>query len=312
LPLLSVEGLRKVYSGGVEALKGVSFSIEEPSLTALLGPNGAGKTTLLNIIVGVTPPTSGRVSVLGRDPWRDRRARALIGFVPQEEGILRMRTVEENLLTMAALYDVPISEARRRAREVMEYLGLTEYRRRLAAKLSGGLKRRLAVAMALMHDPKVLILDEPTTGLDPGARVSFIKLLKGFVRDGKVVLLSTHIGEDAEACDDVIVMHRGEVVARGAPDELRRRVLGLKTVVELITSKPGVVAEVLKGELVRVGTSEVVRVLLEDAERELPNLMSRVVGLGVPIDEVRIRKPSMSDVFMALTGQLLEEEVVGG
>ncbi len=310
MEILLVEGLRKVYEGKVEALKGVSFTIEKPSLTALLGPNGAGKTTLLNIVVGITPPTSGKVMILGRDPWRDRRVRALVGFVPQEEGIFRVRTVEENLLTIAAYYDVPTDEARRRAKEVMEYLGLTEYRRRLADKLSGGLKRRLAIGMALMHDPKLLVLDEPTTGLDPGARAAFMRLIRGFVREGKAVLMSTHIGEDAELCDDVIIMHRGELVARGSPDELRKKALGLKTLVELLTNEPRKVAEALGGEVIKVGASEVVKVLLSDPEKELPNLMSEVYRLGISVNEVRVRKPSMSDVFIAFTGQSLEE--VGG
>ncbi len=305
MEILAVEGLRKVYEGRVEALKGISFSIEKPSLTTLLGPNGAGKTTLLNIVVGITPPTSGKVLVLGKDLWRERRARALVGFVPQEEGIFRLRTVEENLMTVAAYYDVPVNEARRRAREVMEYLGLTEYRRRLATKLSGGLKRRLAIGMALMHDPKVLILDEPTTGLDPSARVSFIKLLKEFVSKGKLVLMSTHIGEDAELSDDVIIMHEGKLVARGSPEEIRRKALGLKTVVELVSNNPSVLTKELKGELTGVGTSGVVRLYLTDPEKELPNLMSKVFRLGVSINEVRIRKPSMDDVFMAFTGKVL-------
>ncbi len=309
--LLIVKDLRKVYSGGVEAVKGVSFSIEKPSLIALLGPNGAGKTTLLNMIVGVLPPTNGEVYVLGKNPWREREARRLIGFVPQELGIRGDLTVYENLVYIAAINGVSVSRARLRARELMESLGLFEYRNKLASKLSGGLKRRLSIAMSLIHDPQVLVLDEPTTGLDPGIRVEFIKMLKELVSEGKAVLLSTHISEDAEYCDEVIIMDKGVIVAKGSPEELKRKTVGLKTIVELVTGNPDKAVKVLKGGLDVKKKEDLVNVYLENAERELPRLFNILLSHGIEIYEARIRKPTISDVFLLLTGHPLEETSVG-
>ena len=313
--MLRAEGLYRVFERGGErvvAVDGVSFSIERPSLVALLGPNGAGKSTLLNMVAGVVPPTRGRVLVRGVDVWRDpHRAKKLMGFVPQEFGVVDMFTVEENMWYAADLYRVPRSEARRRIRELLELMGLEGHRRRLASKLSGGLRRRLSIAMSLVHDPPVLILDEPTTGLDPGMRAEFLSMLRRFVGEGRLVLMSTHIAEEAEVCDAVMVMHRGRLIAMGRPEELKRRVIGVGAVVEVVAeprSRLGLLAE----ELSRFGGAEVrggvVRAVVDSFERGVPAIVSLAQSKGLRVVEVRARRPTLYDVFLRLTGYDLGEE----
>ncbi len=306
-PILVVRDLRKLYNG-FEAVKGVSFTIEKPELVAILGPNGAGKTTLLNMIAGVLPPTSGEILILGKNPWIDRSAKKFIGFVPQELGIRSDMTVYENLITMALIYGLSLGEARKRAKELMDALGLLDHKSKLASKLSGGLKRRLSIAMSLIHDPKVLILDEPTTGLDPGIRLEFIKMLQGFVREGRAVLLSTHISEDAEYCDRVIIMDKGVIVADDTPDVIKLKVIGSKSIVELKTSDLEKTAKVLSNRYNTKVIRNRVNVYLDKPEKQLPLVFSILTDNGIDVYEARIRKPSISDVFLALTGRLLEEE----
>ncbi len=300
-------GLVKVYPDGTEAVKGVTLRVRRGAMTSLLGPNGAGKTTLLNMISGVLPPTEGRVLIMGENLWSSREARKLLGFVPQEEGVWRELTVYENLMMAASLYDVPPGEARRRAKELVELIGLGEYVRRVAGKLSGGLRRRLSLAMALMHDPPVVVLDEPTSGLDPAARVKLVNFLKSLAREGRTVLLSTHITEDAELSDVVAIVNSGRLVAEGSPDELKRSVVGVKSVVEvgLLTDSDALkAAEALRAagiEAMAVGCKVIVRA--GDGESILPEVLRRLSSVGIDVRWAGVRKPTLSDVFRALTGE---------
>lgn len=307
----------KEYPDGTQAVRGVTLRIPKNTLTAILGPNGAGKTTLLNIIAGVTPPTAGNVKVLGEDPWASRRSRALLGFVPQEGGVWPKLSVYENLMIAAALYDIPSKEAKARARELMKVFGLKDHAKKAAAKLSGGLKRRLSLAMALMHDPPVIVLDEPTTGLDPGIRLEFLNLLREMIKDSKTVLMTTHISEDAEFSDRVIVMNEGLIVAEGTANELRLKALGAASIIEVTVMSKEHVSKAFESLTELAEKAYVAKPLtivchVCDPDEVLPKVFKALERRGINVKEVRVRKPSLSDVFLALTGRRLEEPLEGG
>ncbi len=309
--------LSKKYPDGTQAVKGVTLRIPKNTLTTILGPNGAGKTTLLNMIAGVTPPTAGSVRILGENPWASRRSRALLGFVPQEGGVWPRLSVYENLMMAAALYDIPSKEAKARARELIDAFGLKDHVKRVVAKLSGGLRRRLSLAMALMHDPPVVVLDEPTTGLDPGIRLDFMNLLREMLKDGKTVLMTTHISEDTEFSDKVIVMNEGLIVAEGTADKLRLKALGATSIIEVTVALR---EHVTKAHKLLTGLAEKAYVVqpltivchVRDPGEALPRVFKALEGAGIDVKEVKVRKPSLSDVFRALTGRSLEEPLEGG
>lgn len=311
---IRVEGVSKVYEvrgNKLIAIDDVSFSVVKPEFIAILGPNGAGKTTLLNIIATVLPPSKGKVYVKGIDVWREPwRAKRLIGFVPQEYGVYENLNVVENLWLVCEIYRIPRNEARRRGRELIELFGLEEHRRKLAGKLSGGLKRRLSIAMSLLHDPEILVLDEPTTGLDPGIRRELIEFLRDMISKGRVVLMSTHIAGEAELSDRVIVMYRGKIIADDDPGELKRKTVGLKTIVELDIYPSSKLDEVVKTLSTRWHASKKgssVIVTVERFEREVVEIIDVAKYCNVNVLEVRVRPPGLDDVFLKLTGCKLGE-----
>ncbi len=315
--LLRLEHVTRVFERGerrIVAVDDVSLVIDRPSLVALLGPNGAGKTTLLSMIAGILPPSRGTIFVKGidivKEPWR---AKKFIGFVPQEEGVIPTFTVIENLLHIADAYGVPIDEARKRARELIEAFGLEEHQKRLASKLSGGLKKRLSIAMALMSDPDILILDEPTTGLDPAVRRNFVYMLREFAKVGKLVIMSTHIANDAELSDEVMIMYRGKIVVRAEPHSLIEEIVGLKTIVELVLGESSDKTKLLellasKGWSATASRSGI-RIAVNSFEREAPQIMKIAREAGLEVLELRVRKPTLDDVFIMLTGAELGDEL---
>jgi ABC-type multidrug transport system ATPase subunit len=216
-----VEGVRHVYSGGTVALDGIGLRIGT-GLFGLLGPNGAGKSTLMKIVCTLLVPTEGQVRVGGYDVVRDRQAvRSLFGYLPQEFGAWRLHRVEEVvavLATLSGLHDRV--ERRRRVTSVLEQVGLDEVADRKVKKLSGGMLRRLGVAQALVHEPRILVVDEPTVGLDPEERLRFRRLMLELGRD-RAIVLSTHIVADlGSGCEDLALIDRGKLVFRGPPSEL--------------------------------------------------------------------------------------------
>ncbi len=220
-------GVRHLYRGGTEALRGVDLEIGT-GLFGLLGPNGAGKSTLMRILATLLVPTAGSASIHGRDVVRDRRAvRAMLGYLPQEFGAWRLHRTEEVVDTLALLSGLADRQVRRRrVREVLELVGLLDVADRKVKKLSGGMVRRLGVAQALVHAPQVLIVDEPTVGLDPEERLRFRQLMARLGED-RVIVLSTHIVADlGSGCRDLALIDRGEIVFRGSPSDLVNRARG--------------------------------------------------------------------------------------
>jgi ABC-2 type transport system ATP-binding protein len=222
-PALKVEKLKKTYSTGVLALDGISLEVEAGRFFGLLGPNGAGKTTLINSIVSLARPDSGSVEVFGRDAYREfREARRMIGVSPQEINLDKFLTVEETMLFHAGYYGVPKEKAKERTEELLERFALTDKRKQRVNTLSGGMKRRVLFARALMHDPKVLFLDEPTAGVDVELRYKLWGYIRELNRGGLTILLTTHYLEEAEAlCEEIALINGGRIVAQGTIEELK-------------------------------------------------------------------------------------------
>ncbi|WP_273843571.1 ABC transporter ATP-binding protein [Rubrobacter calidifluminis] len=225
VPALKVEKLRKTYPGGLVALNDVSLEIEPGTFFGLLGPNGAGKTTFISSIVNLARPDRGRIEIFGYDAIRDfRRARRMVGVSPQEVNLDKFLTVEETLLYHAGYYGVPKRKARERAAELLERFGLSDKRDARTNTLSGGMKRRVMFARALMHDPGILFLDEPTAGVDVELRYSLWSYIRELNRGGLTIVLTTHYMEEAEElCEEVALISGGRIADRGTVGELEER-----------------------------------------------------------------------------------------
>jgi ABC-2 type transport system ATP-binding protein len=225
LNALDVAGLRKTYPTGVEALRGVSLEIEAGDFFGLLGPNGAGKSTLIHCATGLARPTAGSIQVFGNDAIEHyAEARQAIGLAPQELNLDWFLTVEETLDYHAGYFGMPKRERRERARELLEAFSLTEKRAERTRTLSGGMKRRLILARALMHRPRLLILDEPTAGVDIELRLELWHYVQEINQQGTTILLTTHYLEEAEQlCGKIAFIHAGEIVAQGTSSELAAR-----------------------------------------------------------------------------------------
>ena len=224
VPALKVEKLKKTYSNGLLALDGVSLDVEVGRFFGLLGPNGAGKTTLINSVVSLARPDSGRVEVFGRDAFEEfREARRMIGVSPQEINLDKFLTVEETLLYHAGYYGVEGKKAEERASEMLERFELTGRREQRVNTLSGGMKRRVLFARALMHDPKILFLDEPTAGVDIELRYKLWEYIRELNRGGLTILLTTHYLEEAEElCEEIALINDGRIAAQGTSAVLKK------------------------------------------------------------------------------------------
>jgi lipooligosaccharide transport system ATP-binding protein len=216
------------HFGPIRAVDGISFDVPCGASFGFLGPNGAGKTTVMRMISCLSVPTRGSLQVLGMDPGRDARAiKKNIGIVPQRSSLDEDLTVEENLMLFARYHSVPSTEARRRAGELLAFVKLADRKSALVPQLSGGMQRRLLIARALMNNPRILILDEPTTGLDPQVRHHIWRRLRALRRQGITLLMTTHYMEEAESiCDEIVIMDDGKIIERGAPPELVKQHIG--------------------------------------------------------------------------------------
>lgn len=244
VPALKIEKLRKTYSNGLLALDGVSLEIQAGRFFGLLGPNGAGKTTLINSIVSLARPDSGRVEVFGRNAFEEfREARRMIGVSPQEINLDKFLTVEETLIYHAGYYGVEKKKARERAEELLERFGLVGKRKDRVNTLSGGMKRRVLFARALMHDPKVLFLDEPTAGVDIELRYKLWEYIRELNHGGLTILLTTHYLEEAEElCEEIALINDGRIAAQDTSTGLKTR-FGARSIEEVYLKVMGHVAD---------------------------------------------------------------------
>ena len=316
---IEAEGLVKTYPGDVRALDGLSFSVEEGTVFGLLGPNGAGKSTAVRIVTTLARPDAGRARVAGHDVLADAaKVREAIGVVGQRPGADREATARENLRLSARLYGMRGPEREARIDELLERFGLSEAADRIVRGFSGGMERRLEIALALVHRPRVLFLDEPTTGLDPEVRADMWREIERLGRDeGITVLLTTHYLEEADRlAAQLAIVDRGKVVATGSPDDLKRELSGDAVQVELeqaelngarpaLQALPGIREISVDGRTVRARAA--------DGARAVPAVLTALETHGVAVASVTVARPSLDDVYLRYAGRSFgaadEEEV---
>jgi ABC-2 type transport system ATP-binding protein len=308
-----VEDLHKRY-GDVQALNGVSFTVAEGEVFGLLGPNGAGKTTTVKILSTLTKPDSGRAEVVMCDVVRDPNAvRRTIGYVPQNSGVDREATGRENLMLQGRVQGMSGQELRNRVNELLELVGITDAADRVVRGYSGGMKRRLDVALGLVHRPRVVFLDEPTTGLDPEARAAMWEELGRIARqEALTILLTTHYLEEADRlANRLAIVSRGVVVADGTPDSLKRTLEGDSVTVELSDGQVDQAREIIRSlDGVREVRAEgrQLRTRVESGARAIPQILSALERQGIAVEAVDSHRPSLDDVYLHYTGRDFREE----
>ncbi len=300
---LEIEQLRKTYSGGFEALKGISLSVEQGDFYALLGPNGAGKSTSIGIISSLVNKTSGKVKVFGYDIDTDlERAKQNLGLVPQEFNFNQYETVEQIVLQQAGYYGVPRAVARQRAEKYLSQLDLWDKRAERARNLSGGMKRRLMIARALMHEPQLLILDEPTAGVDIELRRSMWEFLKKInLEQGITIILTTHYLEEAEMlCRNIGIINRGELIE----NTTMKALLGKLSVETFILDLDGAINSV--PTLDNVNSQHLVNGSLEielNKTQGLNAVFAQLTELGITVTSMRNKANRLEELFVSIVRQ---------
>jgi ABC-2 type transport system ATP-binding protein len=312
---IEAEGLVKVYrsrKNEVRALDGVDLEVGEGTVVGLLGPNGAGKTTTVRILATLLRADDGRASVAGLDVARQSQAvRRVIGLSGQYAAVDENLTGRENLWMFGRLYQLPSKEASRRASGLLERFALEDAADRVAKTYSGGMRRRLDLAAALIGRPRVLFLDEPTTGLDPRSRLAMWDVIRSQVREGNTLLLTTQYLEEAdELADEIVVVDHGRIIARGTADELKTQVGGER--IEVVVHDRNRLAQAAQvvagdGKASLDEHSKRVTIAAHGGAQQLVDVVRSLGDAGIGIDDVALRRPTLDDVFLALTGHAAEE-----
>ncbi len=310
MAVIYVENLTKIF-GSITAVNRISFEVKDGTIFGFLGPNGAGKTTTINILCTLISPTSGNAYIDNHDCLKEpSQVRKKIGIVFQDNTLDKELTAYENLLFHCYLYNIPKKQRQQRINDALYFLGLYDRKDDLVKKFSGGMKRRLEVARAIIHQPKVLFLDEPTLGLDPQSRTSLWEFIAELPkRHGVTIFMTTHYMEEAEICDDIAIIDKGKIIAQGSPEQLKKLVGGdviylrtkdNKKAVDGIKNLLNIDAEEKNGEIF---------ISVSKGDACIPKLIGT---LEDSVLSVRLQRPTLNDVFLKLTGKAIRQEVASG
>jgi ABC-2 type transport system ATP-binding protein len=305
--MIEIRGLVKSF-GDIQALAGVDFTVKEGEIFGLLGPNGAGKTTTISIVAGLLTADSGTVRISGLDNRRDaRRVKEMLGVVPQDIALYEELSGRENLHFWGGLYGLAGKRLREEADRVLELVGLTDRAKDPVREYSGGMKRRLNLSAGLIHRPKVILLDEPTLGIDPQARLNILDIIRDGVSGGMTAIYTTHYLEEAEKlCDRIAIIDHGKILAQGTLRELVK----LAGEGNLVTVRGAFTREqmspLLKGIAVEHLENGSLRMMVP-GQAELSGALGRLFSAGMSIEEVSIQEPSLEGVFIKLTGKELRD-----
>jgi len=321
MTIIDVRDLTRTYTSGkhkVEAVRGISFTVDKGQVVGFLGPNGAGKTTTLRMLTTLLKPTSGTAIVAGADLHADPLGvRRKIGYVAQSlgpvgSGLIVDSLVREELILQARLYRVPRQEAAARAEALIGQLELTGLEDRVVKTLSGGQRRRLDIALGLIHDPLVVFMDEPSAGLDPQSRYNLWEHIRRLRAErGTTVFLTTHNLDEADAlCDRILVIDHGRIAAGGTPDELKDWVAGDVITIAVHDDVEAASLVLSDGPSVRKITAEEnrLRLTVEQGKQALPTLLRLLDSAGIEIESINLSRPSLDDAFLTLTGRSLRDD----
>ncbi len=308
--MIQVERLHKNY-GDLRAVDGVSFEVQEGELFGFLGPNGAGKTTTLSMVCGLLRPDSGRVCVQEIDVWENpKQAKSVMGLVPQDVALYEEFTARENLRFWGSLYGLSRSELNAGIEDILERVGLDNRAKEPVARFSGGMKRRLNLAIGLVHNPKVVLLDEPTVGIDPQARNKILDIIREIARTGTTVLFTTHHLEEAESlCERIAIMDHGRILETGTVGELAEVVGGGHILTIHGNFKPEQFRAAVANESIEiVNLAEgVATVALEGNASGVAPVIQRLSAANIEIADLSIQEPNLESVFLKLTGRELRD-----
>ncbi|HMA53030.1 MAG TPA: ABC transporter ATP-binding protein [Acidobacteriota bacterium] len=309
--MLEIKNLTKSY-GDVLALDHFSLNLEKGEVLGLLGPNGAGKTTLISILAGTLPDFSGTVTFEGRNLFADRALKNRIGIVPQDMAFYDELSAMDNLLFWGGLYDVPRADLKRRAAEILELVELAGRAKEPVKNFSGGMKRRLNTAIGLLHKPDLLLLDEPTVGIDVQAKVSILDLIRSVGAAGTAVIFTTHqLAEVETACSRIAIMDHGRILAQGTLDELIR-IVGERDIVEIAgdfsaASFSEAVGDLAGADVELLSVADNLASLAVSESGRIPRIMDRLFQRKLAVTDLKIKTPGLETVFLKLTGRSLRD-----
>jgi ABC-2 type transport system ATP-binding protein len=314
--MIEIKGLRKSFSTGksaaVEAVRGVDLNVAAGEIFGFLGPNGAGKTTTLKMLSTLLTPDAGEATIAGVDLRANpREVRRQVGYVAQGGSTWDDVTAREELILQARMHGIGKAEATKRAVAALAAFELTEYADRKCKTYSGGQRRRVDIALGVIHSPKVLFLDEPTSGLDPQSRAHMWDEISRLRAEGMTIFLTTHYLEEADAlCDRIAIIDRGEVVTEGTPAELKREIAGDVVTIGVL-GNAAKAAEILEGQpfisSMDVRDDDCLRLNVDAGETAMPQIMRTLDASGIVLSTIELHRPSLDDVFLAKTGRSLRE-----
>ncbi|MFX0123866.1 MAG: ABC transporter ATP-binding protein [Candidatus Hodarchaeota archaeon] len=315
--IIEVRDLKKYFGKGeklVKAVDGISLDIRENEIFGFLGPNGAGKTTSLRMIIGLLKPDEGNITIMGQDPHKNgKELKRMLGIIPQSLTFYDDLTIEENLWFLTKIYDIPKKVAKDRIDSLISKVGLEEKRKHLARNLSGGLQRRLNLILGLVHDPKIILCDEPTPGLDPQSRVAVWEVLKDLPNQGKTVILTTHFMEEADRLSDRVgIIDHGRILVLDTPKKLKSSI-GEGDLVEFSLNDNGNIENLIQTLKTFEGIEDafissgciVIRAL--DVVSRLSRILNFIESQDWEVENMAIRSTSLEDVFINLTGRALRD-----